>query len=138
MAEVPAAGEGTRRGDELQHLCGEMASIFRRAWGRGPVRTTARWAGRDMIVVLMENGHNDAEKTLRAAGHIQQLLGGRELLQTIIEGELKAAVELIFGRRVQALLSATRLDPDLSAEVFVLEPLGDDGDSSSDEVNAGR
>lgn len=122
MAELPEASAGASRGDELQHLCGELASIFRRAWGRGPVKTTARWAGRDMLVVLMENGHNDAEKTLRAAGHIQQLLGGRMLLQSIVEGEAAAAVEAIVGRRVITTLSATRLDPDLSGEIFLLEP----------------
>lgn len=67
-----------------------------------------------MLIVLLENGHTEAEKTLRAAGHIQELLGGRHLLQMLIEDELTASVEQILGRRVQTLLSATRLDPDLS------------------------
>jgi hypothetical protein len=37
--------------------------------------------GPDMLVVLLANGHTDAEKTMRAAGHIQELLGGRHLLR---------------------------------------------------------
>jgi len=57
------------------------AAVFRRAWGRGPAKSTAYWAGPDMLVVLLANGHTDAEKTMRAAGHIQELLGGRHLLQ---------------------------------------------------------
>ena len=109
--------------DDLTRICGEVAALFRRAWGRGPARTTAQWAGPDMLVVLLANGHTDAEKTLRAAGHIQELLGGRHLLQTIIEDDLKAAVERILGRSVETTLSATRLDPDLSAEIFLLAPL---------------
>ena len=49
-------------------------------------------------------------------------LGGRHLLQTIIEDDLKAGVERILGRTVKTTLSATRLDPDLSAEIFLLIP----------------
>ena len=110
-----------RPSDNLAGLCGEVAGIFRRAWGRGPAKTTAHWAGPHMLVVMLENGHTDAEKALRAAGHIQQLLGGRRLLQTMVEEELKASVERAIGRRVETMLSATRLDPDLSAEIFLLE-----------------
>jgi uncharacterized protein YbcI len=108
--------------DELAQICGEVAAVFGRAWGRGPAKTTAQWAGPNMLVVLLVNGHTDAEKTMRAARHIQELLGGRHLLQVIIEDDLKASVERILGRRVDSTLSATRLDPDLSAEIFLLAP----------------
>lgn len=73
-----------------------------------------------MLVVLLENGHTEAEKTMRAAGHIQELLGGRRLLQVLIEDDLEASVEHILQRSVETTLSATRLDPDLSVEVFLL------------------
>ena len=39
--------------DELTRICGEVAAVFRRAWGRGPVRTTANWAGPDVLIVLL-------------------------------------------------------------------------------------
>jgi uncharacterized protein YbcI len=108
--------------DQLSQVCGAVASVFRRAWGRGPVRTTAHWAGPNTLLVLLENGHTEAEKTMRAAGHIQELLGGRHLLQVMIEDDLKASVEQILDRPVESMLSATRLDPDLSAEIFLLKP----------------
>ena len=34
-------------------------------------------------------------------------------------------VESITGRKVRAFLSQTHIDPDISCEIFVLEPLGD-------------
>ncbi|HTX09242.1 MAG TPA: Na-translocating system protein MpsC family protein [Solirubrobacteraceae bacterium] len=111
--------------DGLMQVCGAVAAVFRRAWGRGPAKTTAHWAGPNMLVVLLANGHTDAEKSMRAAGHIQELLGGRRLLQHIIEDELKSSVERVLGREVETTLSATRLDPDLSAEIFLLAPAGD-------------
>jgi uncharacterized protein YbcI len=106
--------------DLLADICGQIAGAFRRKWGRGPVKTTAHWAGPNMLVVLLENGHTEAEKTMRAAGHIQQLLDGRQLLQTTLDQELEAIVAEATGRTVVTILSATRLDPDLSAEIFLL------------------
>lgn len=128
-ARTPKAAANADRAaypnDQLTRVCGEVAAVFRRAWGRGPAKTTAHWAGPDILVVLLANGHTDAEKTLRAAGHIQELLGGRHVLQAIIEDDLKAAVEGVLGRTVKTTLSATRLDPDVSAEVFLLAPADD-------------
>jgi uncharacterized protein YbcI len=113
-----------RPDDELARVCGEVAAIWRRACGRGPARTTAHWAGPNMLVVVLENGHTEAEKTLRAAGHGLQLIQGRQLLHRIIEDELKCGVGRIIGRRVETVVSATRLDPDLSAELFLLASVG--------------
>jgi len=44
----------------------------------------------------------------------------------LIEDDLKESVERILGVPVVTMLSATRLDPDLSAEIFVIgnEPGG--------------
>ena len=115
------------RDDQLAQVCGEVAAVFKRAWGRGPVRTTAHWAGPNLLLILLENGHTEAEKTMRAAGHIQELLGGRHLLQVLIEDDLKESVERILGVPVVTMLSATRLDPDLSAEIFLLGGNSDNG-----------
>ncbi len=126
-ASVPVPGEPpSRPSGDLSRLCGEVAGVFRRAWGRGPAKATGYWAGPNMLVLILENGHTEAEKSLRAAGHVDHLLGGRQLLQGMIEDELTASVERHLGRSVKTMMSATRLDPDLAAEIFVLEPLNGD------------
>lgn len=131
MSEVPThswAAHGERVAyptGELAQICGEVAAVFRRAWGRGPAKATAHWAGPNILVVLLTNGHTDAEKSMRAAGHVQEVLGGRHLLQGIIEQDLRTSAERILGRTVETILSATRLDPDLSAEIFLLAPEND-------------
>ena len=119
---TPAAASPDCARDPLSQVCSEVAGLFRRAWGRGPVKTCAYWCGPSAIVVLLENGHTDAEKTMRAAGHIQELLGGRQLLQVLLEDDLTAVVQRLVGRPVITMLSATRLDPDMSAEIFLLGP----------------
>jgi Na+-translocating membrane potential-generating system (MpsC) len=108
----------------LSDVCGEVAAAFRRAWGRGPVKTSAHWATPDILLVLLEDGHVDSEKTLRAKGYTKELLGGRRLLQEIVEPELEAGVERATGRCIRATLSATHVDPDVSAEIFLFERRG--------------
>lgn len=119
--QFPAATVPTERprpSDDLTRLCGEVAGIVRRAWGRGPVKTTAHWAGPGMLVLLFEDGHTDAEKALRRAGHVETLRTGRRLLLELAEDDLRRAVETVAGRPVLTMLGATRLEPDLSAAIF--------------------
>ncbi len=106
--------------NQLARVCGEVAAVFKRSSGRGPVRTTAHWAGPNVLVVLLENGQTEAEQTMRAAGHIAELCERRRLLQALIEDELNTTVERILSQPVETMLSATRLDPDLTAEIFLL------------------
>ena len=124
---APTTGDPVRSGDELAQVAGAVAAVYRQAWGRGPVKSTAQWAGSTMLVVVLENGHTQAEKTLRAGGHHDHILRGRQLLQTAIEDELKSAVERITGRPVVTVLATTRLDPDLSAQIFLFAGTGPPG-----------
>jgi uncharacterized protein YbcI len=117
----------THAGDVLSDVCGEVAAAFRRAWGRGPVKTTAHWATPDILLVVLEDGHIDSEKTLREKGYTKELLGGRRLLQEIVEPELQAGVERATGRPIRATLSATHVDPDVSAEIFLFERAAEPG-----------
>ena len=43
-----------------------------------------------------------------------------------MRAEFSAAVEEITGRKVIQFMSQVAFDPDMAAEVFVLEPEGDD------------
>jgi len=105
---------------ELSRVAGEIAAVVSERWGRGPRKARAYWAGEGILMVMLEDGHTPAEKTLRAAGHLQEVASGRRMLQRLVEDDLRAIVEDITGRKVAAMLSATRLDPDLSAEIFVM------------------
>lgn len=108
--------------DPLACLCGDIAAVFRRVWGRGPRNTTAHWAGANMLVVVLHDGHTEAERTMRALGQLQQVMDGRRLLHEAVTDQLTSIVARTLGRRVETVLMATRLDPDLSAAIFFLEP----------------
>jgi uncharacterized protein YbcI len=120
MPEQQGTAQEPSRGDQLVAIAGDVAAIVKQAWGRGPARTTAHWAGSDALVVLMDNGQTDAERTLRDARHADEVLRGRRMLHEAVEARLSESVTRHTGRRVRAMLSATHLEPDVSVEVFLL------------------
>lgn len=117
--------------DMLSEVCGEVAAALKRVCGRGPVNASARWAGPDTLLVLLENGHTEQERTLRTHGHGREVLAGRRMLLEILDREFVQIVEAATGREVLTTLTATRLDPDLTAQTFLLKPTGDETPSSS-------
>jgi uncharacterized protein YbcI len=113
----------------LSSVSAAVARVFSERWGRGPQKTRAYWAGEDVLVVVLENGHTVAEQTLLEAGHDREVIGGRRLLQELLEPQLRSAVEDVTGRTVRQFLSATALHPDVSVEIFLF------GDMEADRRN---
>lgn len=110
---------------------GELVTIFREFLGKGPERCKAYWAGSDMLVVLMAGGFTVAEQTLFAAGRGAAVQESRMALQETLAERMEGKVEELTGRKVVAFLSASHQEPDLSAELFLLEPLEPDSPLAS-------
>ena len=126
----PAAAE-----QRLADLSAAIGRLFRDRWGRGPRKCRALWAGPDLLVVLVEGSRTVAEETLRAGGHEAQVLADRLTLQDLLEVDLRVLVETTIGRSVRTFLSAARVEPDVCAELFLLEP--DEPTSGSEETGEG-
>lgn len=109
---------------ELSEISAGLARLFAERLGRGPRKTRAMWADGDVLVVLLEIDFTRAESTLCHGGRTGDVVVGRQLLQQLLEPQLKGIVEAATGRTVRAVLSAARVAPELSTEVFVLEPVG--------------
>jgi uncharacterized protein YbcI len=90
--------------------------------GKGPTTCKAYWAGPDILVVMLRGGFTAAEQTLFEGGHGQSVRDSRMKLQDALETRMSAMIEELTGRKVVAFMSASHQDPDLSAELFVLEP----------------
>jgi uncharacterized protein YbcI len=89
--------------------------------GRGPTkaRTTI---DRDLIVVMLQNTLTTGERYLADSDRAEQVLGMRRAYQEAMRSDCIEAIEDLAGRTVIAFMSANHIDPDLAAEVFVLEP----------------
>lgn len=107
----------------LAALSKEMVTIFREFLGKGPERCKSYWAGSDILMVLLGGGYSTAEQTLYDAGRGAAVRDSRLALQETLAKRLKDTVEELTDRSVVAFLSASHQDPDLSAEIFVLEPI---------------
>jgi uncharacterized protein YbcI len=89
--------------------------------GRGPTkaRTTI---DRDLIIVLLGNSLTPGERYLADSDRTNQVIEMRRAYQEAMRSDYVAAVEHLTGRTVTAFMSANHIEPDLAAEVFVLEP----------------
>lgn len=89
--------------------------------GRGP--TKARTSIRDdLVVVLMQETLTKAERSLLAAGQHDFVLETRKRHQNTMREDFVAAVQMLTERKVIAFMSTNHLEPDMAAELFVLEP----------------
>jgi uncharacterized protein YbcI len=92
--------------------------------GRGPTR--ARTSIRDnLVVVLLEDTLTKGERQLVTKGRGMRVLDYRAEFQIAMRDDAIAQIEALTGRNVLAFMSANHIDPDLAAEIFVLEPDGE-------------
>ena len=88
--------------------------------GRGPTRARAIHNGKFVLCVL-EDTMTKAERNLAQRGKEEFVLEMRHAFQETMQEDLTAAVERLTGRKVVAFLSANHIEPDVAAEVFVLD-----------------
>ena len=88
--------------------------------GRGPTkaRTTIN---RDTVMILLGDTLTKGERKLVEKGESEVVLQMRHRFQEAMRDDLIALVEIQTDRKVVAFMSANHIDPDMAAEVFVLE-----------------
>lgn len=92
----------------------------RRYIGRGPTKARVFYQ-HNVIVVLMYDALTQAERSLIADGRGAAAHHVRAELQQTMRAHLIAAVEELTGCGVAAFISGSHLDPDVEAELFVLD-----------------
>lgn len=88
--------------------------------GRGPANAST-FHHDNVLVTLMYDVLTHAEKILGQNGHHTTVSDWRETLQSALEADFRAAVERLTGRNLIAFISANHLDPDVAAEMFILD-----------------
>jgi uncharacterized protein YbcI len=88
--------------------------------GRRPRRASTFDRG-NVIVTLMHDVMTRAERTLAETGNAPAVTNMRHLFQETMQGEFNGAVQRLTGRTVVAFISGNHVDPDMAAEVFVLD-----------------
>jgi uncharacterized protein YbcI len=108
-------------GGELNAAIADAAvRVHRRALGRGPTRAQAFYRD-DVVVLVLRDPLTKAERTLVDHGCAADALHIRERYQRAMREQLVEAVEELTGRRVQTFICGADVDPDVVAQVFVLD-----------------
>jgi uncharacterized protein YbcI len=107
-----------------------LVRLHKKYTGRGPVRARTV-IGNGIVVCVLEDTLTHPERTLADAGQVGQVLAMRRSIQDVLRDEAVAAVEEATGRNVTTFMSENDIDPDVSAEVFVLQPSPDGDDTRS-------
>jgi uncharacterized protein YbcI len=117
------ASDLSERGTRATAIANAMTRLHREHYGRGPdsIRTIL---GEDHIICFLEDLYMPVERTLLDAGEIEAVRATRLAFQRAMETRFVEAIETATGRKVRAFLSQIHIDPDISCEIFVLEPDG--------------
>jgi uncharacterized protein YbcI len=121
---MEAPEEQTIRGSRAAEVSTRAVQLLLEYTGRAPTRAHTV-INRDSVVILLGDTLTKAERTLCAAGQAQFVLDMRHRFQAAMRDDLIGAVEEIMERKVVAFMSDNHFDPDMAAEVFVLEPVSE-------------
>ena len=109
------------RGGELNAaVTSALVGIHTEHLGRGP-RTASTFHYGNVIVTLMHEVMTPAEKTLAKSGNAPAVTGMRHLFQETMQTDFSAAVERLTGGTVVAFISGNHVEPDMAAELFVMD-----------------
>jgi uncharacterized protein YbcI len=113
--------ESTQGGSVSSAISNAVRQLLADYTARGPTR--ARTSIRDnLVVVLLEDTLTKGERRLVRKGRDHRVIDYRREFQDAMRDDAIASVEELTGRKVMAFMSANHIDPDLAAELFVLEP----------------
>ncbi len=109
----------------MLEISNAMVRVYKEAFGRGPTKARAQFAGPDTLVVILEASLTVAERNLATLGEHQRLREARLIFHHALEDQFRAIVEQALGRRTMAFVSGIDTNRDVAIEVFTLEPAGD-------------
>jgi uncharacterized protein YbcI len=120
--------EAPRGGELNAAISNAVVGLVREHVGRGPTKARTIHSGK-LVLCVLEDTMTKGERTLASAGEEEFVLRMRHALQTVMQADMTAAVEELTDRKVVAFLSANHIEPDLAAELFVLdEPFSETAD----------
>jgi len=120
---------------DVAQISMEMVALYKRQFGRGPVKARTYWGGDDMVTCVLEKSFTPAEQNLAKMGEHQRLRDVRMFFQYASVKEFVEPIERITGRTVRSFISGLDSDTDVSIETFVLYPRGEDGPSRAEKAD---
>jgi uncharacterized protein YbcI len=109
-------------GSKMLQVSNAIVGLHKEFYGRGPTKARSTLA-RDVLVVVLEGGFSQAERTLAQSGRTEAVSDARRVMQSVIKDRWVEAVEELLGRQVSCFLSANDPLKEIQIETFILEPV---------------
>lgn len=103
-----------------QALANAVVRAHRDVVGRGPTKAQAFYH-HDLVVVLLRGALTTVERSLITEDRADAVLRLRYEIETIMRPPLVEVVESLTGSNVLAAMSTSHLEPELTAELFLLD-----------------
>jgi len=97
-----------------------LVGIHTEYLGRGP-KTASTFHHDNVLVTLMHGVLTQAEKALTQTNRDDAVTNIRHLFQKTMQADFTVAIERLTGRTVIAFISGNHVDPDIAAEMFILD-----------------
>jgi uncharacterized protein YbcI len=115
----------------LLEISNAMVALYKEAFGRGPTKARAQFAGDDTLLVSLESSLTVAERNLVAIGEHRRLREARLLVSDALEDQFRGIVEQALGRKTLAYVSGIDTARDVAIKLFTLQPAGEGAGSSA-------
>jgi uncharacterized protein YbcI len=121
---MPVSADARPDGTVAAGISNAVVKILHEYTGRGPTKARTD-INPNSVLVLLADTLTNGERALADNHNSELVLRTRQEFQRLMRQDLIAAVEGLTKRRVIAFMSENHIDPDMAAEVFVLEPVSD-------------
>jgi uncharacterized protein YbcI len=113
--------EPSERSRQAMAVGNAVTRLHREHYGRGATTTRTLYQ-RNHLVSFLEDIYTPGERTLIEDDQHEDVKRTRQAFQMSMRKRFVDAVEEITGRKVIAFMSQVHFEPDIAAEIFVLEP----------------
>jgi uncharacterized protein YbcI len=120
--------EHSSRGEQAASISNLVVKLTSEYTGRGPTKARTH-IDDDLVVVILRETLTKGERILVRDGKEDVVRSTRFAFQQTMKDELVAGVEQVLERKVLAFMSANHMEPDVAAEIFLLEGAGDNGEA---------
>ena len=121
MADAPNEdGTVARPQSPTAQISNKIVQLMREYTGRGPTKART-YLNDDVVLCVVQDTLTKGEQALVAGGQEQSVLTLRREYQGLMREDASKAIEEITGRRVISFMSDNATEPDIAAEIFVLD-----------------
>ena len=104
-----------------QQISNAIVGLYKEHYGSGPTRCRT-YVQDELVVVVLGGGYTASEQTMFEDGKWYAVRQARQHWQDSMQVRFVETIEGLTKQKVKAFMSASHQDPDISMELFVLEP----------------